>query len=717
MALAEPDSWSDRLRQTLSRYDEDLLRGVAARLVKPRSHWPAEELIERGVAAAANPAVLDRRLQDLDAAARQVLALIGHSRQPCWPVGNLVELAMSLGQSDGLRPIFDLLGAGLLYPHLGPAGSRVKTFEQWLAYPPPGGLLVFTLPSIAARAVGEDLGLPDLSQTADAATGGPPVAAVQEADGLEWLLRLAILWQQVAAAPLRRTQQGGFFKRDFDRLGQDPLLNGPPHDRLADVPDPGFLVAALAEQEGILREVDGEWRAGDLPQAWDRGLGAALESLWAALPRLQTWNPRDGQRGGSPALADNAVGNPFPSACLLACLLLARLPEGAWVRPADVEEWITQHHPYWAGDSLRPSLQKPWAEAFLLGVAYHLRVVQAARDGENWRVRLAPTGRWLLGPGEMPALDAVHTQTLLVQPNLEVIAYRQGLTAGLVARLTRFAAWKSLGAACTLQLEPETVYRALESGQTFEGIRLTLEQHGTRAVPQAVLDSLRTWANKRERITIYPAATLLEFASAEDLNEALARGVPGVRLSDRLAVVASEEAIDFRHFRLTGTRDYGLPPDRCVRVEADGVTLTVDLARSDLLLETELPRFAEPAGGPSSNGRRQYRLTPASLAAAREAGINAVTLEGWFSQRTGGPLTPAARLLLTGAGNPAPQLRRHLVLHVASPEVADGLLQWPQTRSLIADRLGPIALAVAEEHLDVLRQRLAEAGISLADSP
>jgi hypothetical protein len=366
---------------------------------------------------------------------------------------------------------------------------------------------------------------------------------------------------------------------------------------------------------------------------------------------------------------------------------------------------------------MRPSLHKPWAEAFLLGVAYHLRLAQAARDGSNdWRVRLAPAGRWLLGLAEAPNLEAAYTQTLLVQPNLEIVAYRQGLTTGLLARLTRFAQWKSLGAACTLQLGPESVYRALELGQTFETIRLALEQHGTRAVPPAVLDSLRTWANKRERITVYPAATLLEFAGPEDLNEAFARGLPAVRIADTLAVVASEEDIDFGHFRLTGTRDYARPPERCVQVEADGVTLTVDVGRSDLLLETELPRFAEPQAGSTANGRRQYRLTPASLGAAREQGLNVTTLEAWFQQRTGGPLSPAARLLLTGAQIPAPRLRRHLVLHVASAELADGLMQWPQTRPLIADRLGPTALVVDEGHLETLRRRLAEAGISLAQA-
>jgi hypothetical protein len=233
-------------------------------------------------------------------------------------------------------------------------------------------------------------------------------------------------------------------------------------------------------------------------------------------------------------------------------------------------------------------------------------------------------------------------------------------------------------------------------------------------LPPAVLDSLRTWSNKRDRITVYPSATLLEFGSAEDLNEALARGVPAIRLSDRLAVAASEESIEFRHFRLTGTRDYALPPEKCVQVEADGVTLSVDLARSDLLLETELPRFAELIDGSPASGRRQYRLTPASLSAARSTGMTLTALEMWFHQRAGQPLPPAARLLMTAEQMQAPQLRRHLVLHVADEDLADGLVQWPQTRELIAERLGPTALAIAEENVPLLRERVREAGIELA---
>jgi hypothetical protein len=697
---AQPD-WTALLRDTLEHYDEALVRVVAGKLLRPRNEWPVEELIERSVGTVANAVVIDRRLQELGPAERRLLALIAHSRQPRWRLGSLLELLAALGHAEGPAPVFNLLEAGLLYPELPAGHPRLKTFEEWLGQASVTGFAIFAHPLVAARALGEDLGLPDLRET-----GGTGLLMPQEADGLEWPLRLAALWQQVATAPLRRTQQGDFFKRDLDRLRTDPLLTAPAPDSLGDVPDAALFAIALATVEGIVAEKDGELRAASLPAVWEEGLPPALAALWSALPRLDAWDPLDGWRGGP------SPGNPFPSAYLLSLLLLARLPANAWTAPGTVGDWILDHHPYWSGGGVRPSRLRDWASTFLLGLAYQLRWIQAARTTSGaWLVRLSPLGRWVLGIGELPALEAPYAQTLFVQPNLEIVAYRQGLTLGLIARLARFATWKGLGAACTLQLEPETVYRALESGETFQSIVQTLEQHGTRATPAPVIESLRTWSNKRDRISIYPSAALLEFNSAEDLNEALARGLPGVRVSDRLALVSQESAIDFRHFRLTGTRDYSLPPERCVEVEPDGVTLSIDLARSDLLLETELPRFAESVSRPGSNGRRQYRLTPASLAAGREGGLGLSALESWFVQRTGHPLSAATRLLLTGSQLPPPELRQHLVLHVATAELADGLMQWPETRALIESRLGPTALAIAEENAEKLRERLTLLGM------
>jgi hypothetical protein len=92
------------------------------------------------------------------------------------------------------------------------------------------------------------------------------------------------------------------------------------------------------------------------------------------------------------------------------------------------------------------------------------------------------------------------------------------------------------------------------------------------------------------------------------------------------------------------------------------------------------------------------------------------SLEIWFHQRAGQPLPPAVRLLMATEQMQALHLQRHLVLHVPAEELADGLEQWPQTRELIAERLGPTALAVAEENVATLRERLREGGIQLEGS-
>src|SRR4051794_23633975 len=172
--MTMPTDWSQRLTATLSRYDEPLVRKVAARLLKPRNFWPVDDLISRCVETIDNPAVLDRRLDELAPASKQVLALIGHSRQPVWSLGNLVYAVLALGNEDGLAPIFDLLEAGLLFPvvnHSPESKARVGSFGYWVTTAGTEGLDVFSPPSIAGRMRGVDFGLPDLSQTDD-----PPLA-------------------------------------------------------------------------------------------------------------------------------------------------------------------------------------------------------------------------------------------------------------------------------------------------------------------------------------------------------------------------------------------------------------------------------------------------------------------------------------------------------------------------------------------------------------
>src|SRR3984893_7676383 len=65
MPAPDPPPWIDRLAGTLRRYDEELVRKVAGRLVRPRNLWPVEDLIARCLDTLANPPVLHRRLGEL----------------------------------------------------------------------------------------------------------------------------------------------------------------------------------------------------------------------------------------------------------------------------------------------------------------------------------------------------------------------------------------------------------------------------------------------------------------------------------------------------------------------------------------------------------------------------------------------------------------------------------------------------------------------------
>src|SRR5262245_39423800 len=104
------------VRSALGRYDESLLREVAARLFKPRSQWPVDELVARAADTLTNAPVIDRRLKELPPACRALVAATGLARRREWAVGQLMELLATLGHAEGLAPILTLLDSGLLIP-------------------------------------------------------------------------------------------------------------------------------------------------------------------------------------------------------------------------------------------------------------------------------------------------------------------------------------------------------------------------------------------------------------------------------------------------------------------------------------------------------------------------------------------------------------------------------------------------------------------------
>src|SRR5579871_2884872 len=148
----DPVDWTARARDALARYDEPLLRAVAARLVRPRTQQPAEELIEKSVATLANPPVIDRRIKDLPPAGRALLAAIGLSRQPRWRVGHLINTLAALGHPADFTPIQAVLDEGLLFPEVNPLAPPVADFAAWLGSNGTLAAGVFAPPAVAARA-------------------------------------------------------------------------------------------------------------------------------------------------------------------------------------------------------------------------------------------------------------------------------------------------------------------------------------------------------------------------------------------------------------------------------------------------------------------------------------------------------------------------------------------------------------------------------------
>src|SRR5262249_47767588 len=202
-----------------------------------------------------------------------------------------------------------------------------------------------------------------------------------------------------------------------------------------------------------------------------------LTHLFAALPHVEVWDPLTGYAPSDTALS------PLPTAGLLALLLLRT----GLLAPAAVAAWLWEHHPSWAGTLPKEATKNHgtvWVGAFLLGVAYPLRLVES--DGQT--VQLSDLGRHLLAGGPEPPPLPAFPQTLLVQPNAEVLAYRQGLTPALIGTLSRFARWKGIGPACTLELTPEQTYRGLESGLTLPMMLQSLNRHRTRPVPPHLRD-------------------------------------------------------------------------------------------------------------------------------------------------------------------------------------------------------------------------------------
>ncbi len=732
-------------RAALTHYDGALLAEIARSLNFHDTPAGRASLATTIADHLSEPRAADRMFPRLPDASRRAMTLFAATETTTWSSEALAHSLSVLGVGL-LEAVGPLVGSGLLALALD-GGANVRDLPKLLEGSGPPGSMLIAHPAIVSVA------RTTLPEGAELPRSGP-VRQPRETDGLEAILRMAVIWQKVAEAPLRQTQQGTLYKRDRDRLEDDPVLAGPIADALEPLPDMPAFWLTLTRAVGLLESEPGSERVtAARPSFWSENAFHLQQMAAVRWLALRTWHELGGmQRDG--AVYELAI--PYVRPAIL--LWLATLGLDDWVAVDDFAAFLRERSPDWDRVTFaapvvpeplpttpparsRPSRSRarddeatptpPTAagtlDAMLLGAGYQLGLIRAAEEvGTNRRVvQLTPLGRYLLAIGPPPDPRPVYEHFLFVQPNFEVIAYRQGLNPSLIGQFSRFAIWSQVGAATALRLTPESVYRGLEGDQSAEAMLDLLARHNPRPLPAGISEAVRTWAGRRERVTYHASATLVEFASAEELEAALTTWPAGpgpapARISDRLILVEDDATIPFARFRLTGSRDYRRPPDVCVEVEPDGVTLTLDLARSDLLVDAELARFTdeEPAdpSRPSSKGpRRRFVVSAESLARAAESGLSPALLAHWFARRTGGEIPPAIRLILAARSTRLPTLTtsRPLVLHAPSAEILDGLAQHPETRAYLGDRLGPTSVVIPDAALGPFRLALERLGLSL----
>ena len=709
-------------RAALKRYDGARLVEIHAALGGADLGGKPNRLPDAIAERLSEHRVAERVVAGLPHGSRVALGLIALAEANAWPADGLALGLACLGV-DHIPALVGLLESGLI------AARPTDPFEIIVEYERAVGpglrsttLLAHPSASNAARTV-----LPE----GEGPTPAGPARQVREADGLEPILRLAATWQRIAEGPIRQTQQGTFFKRDRERLEDDPVLAGPITDALEPLPDMTLLWIDLARAVGlVVPEPDSDRLIAAPPDFWAENavhLPQMIATRWLS---LRDWHEQAGMLAeGSPV--DLAL--PYVRASVL--LWLARSEETNWIALDDLASRLTQLAPGWNRTLLSETSASPTSEgadvlaSVLLGPAYQFGLIRAAEESPGGRrvVQLTPLGRYGLALGPPPPPRPTFDHFLMVQPNFELIAYRQGLTPSLIGQFSRFARWSQVGAALELKLTPDSVYRGLEGGLTTDAILDRMARQSARPLPSGVAEALRTWAGRRDRVTYYGSATLIEFASTDDMEAAIGiwpatSRVAPTRISDRLLLVEDEGSIPFSRFRMAGSRDYRRPGEACVDVEPDGVTLSLDLGRSDLLVDAELAQFADelpmssrPDG--ASTPRRSFVVTPGSLARAAENGMSPAQMGKWFLQRTGGELPAAIRLLHHASGPRVEPFTsaRLVVMTVPSPELLDGLLQLPSTGLLLGDRLGPTNVIVPDDALADLRRAIAELGLSIEE--
>ena len=282
-----------------------------------------------------NPSAVEALLGRLHIGSRLALCLFALTETKSHSFAGLAHFLEILG-AEPIAAIVKLLELGLLVlepnPELGPVDDFQLVFSRASA----GRLRLRVHPNVAnvIRTAKPELAPPKVAG---------PVGQVRESDGLEPILRLGALWQRVGAEPLRQTNQGTLYKRDRDRIADDPVLLCPIADAFKPIWRSPELWFELACRVGLV-ELDsaGERILAAAPEFWTDNavhLPQMIATKWLG---LETWQELESTPSGS-----TVPMSALPYLRLALLLFLSALEESEWVALDDLAANLSERLPAW----------------------------------------------------------------------------------------------------------------------------------------------------------------------------------------------------------------------------------------------------------------------------------------------------------------------------------------------------------------------------------
>lgn len=331
--------------------------------------------------------------------------------------------------------------------------------------------------------------------------------------------------------------------------------------------------------------------------------------------------------------------------------------------------------------------------------------------------KLTAIGQWILAGGTRPEIPTEGGRVIL-QPNFTITAF-DPVSDQTLMTLEQFAERGPSGRTTEFSLTQAAVYRGQRSGWEVPRIAAFLKEVTGADLPGNVARTLQEWQGLYERITIYPAVTLIHAADPADLEKTGVAPEWAELMAPTGAVLRPdrkmEKVIHFLHSR------NWLP--RQVTPEDDTETLVcLDESGRLLLPEGNLSFYihARLLRLADQDNEGQYHLTAHSVQRAVRGGLTAPQMIGMLNDLLVDPL-PAEwekRIIIWSGHLGKAAIRQTVLLRFEK----DGALKELMQDAEIARLLHPMppremhtTLEVRAADLERLRDLLADRGVMLED--